>query len=77
MKPSIANLAKAAARSGNPEDLRVLSDHAGFFVAGARAAAELVGRPVRSAARIEALLDEARRVRDLIDERIRILERPA
>lgn len=74
MNPSIENLRKAAARSDDPDHLRVLADHAAFFIAGLRAAAEAAGRPIGSRGRIEDLFDDAREARDLIEERIRLIE---
>lgn len=67
MKPTIGNLRKVAAETYDPEDLEVFLDHVEFYIAGLKTATSGLGQ---SLSRIEPLLDNARRTREFINDRI-------
>lgn len=70
MKPTIGNLRKVAAETDDPEELKLLIDHAEFYISGLKTAAEGLGKSINA---IEPLLDNARRTREFIEDRIRSL----
>lgn len=71
MKPTIGNLRKAAAETDDPGELRVFLDYVAFYMSGLKTATEGLARSLNA---IEPLLDNARRTREYIEDRIRELE---
>jgi hypothetical protein len=72
MKPTIENLREVAGKLTDPHELSMLKDDIQFYIAGAKAAARWLGRPVND---IEAVLDKARAAEEFVTARIHGLSR--
>jgi hypothetical protein len=67
MKPTIENLKKIALEANDPAVMGALLDNVLFYMAGVKAMAQRLHVPLKD---VEVLLDEARRLNEIIENRI-------